>query len=169
MSDAAEIVRAAQSSSKPPASRGMGRPLAGQGTWVSRAVWSAIFLIGAAVLITAGWLHPDPAGHGTHTQLGLPPCGFLVMTGLPCPGCGLTTSFAHMVRLQVGGALQANPFGVPLFLTTLAGTGVALGGLVRGWPVIAVLDRLHFEKVMVVLGLAALGMWVARIGPVLFH
>ena len=68
------------------------------------------------MLITAATLTPSGAGHGTHTQLGLPPCGFLVYTGYPCPGCGLTTSFSHMIRLEVFGAIHANPFGILLVL-----------------------------------------------------
>ena len=34
----------------------------------------------------------------THQQLGLPPCTFLEVTGVPCPACGMTTSFALLVR-----------------------------------------------------------------------
>ena len=44
----------------------------------------------------------------THTQLGMPPCNFVVMTGKPCPACGMTTSFALLVRGDVGASLRAN-------------------------------------------------------------
>lgn len=147
--------------------RGMGRGLAGEGTWVSLAVWLFLLVSGGAVLAAAVWLTPDPAGHGTHTQLGLPPCGFLVASGLPCPGCGLTTSFSHMARLQVAGAFAANPFGVLLFLVTATGVGVSAVGVVRRWPVIRTLDRLHFEKVVIVLGVGAVAIWGARMASVL--
>lgn len=162
MKDAADIVRSMG------VTRGDGRPLVGTGTRLSQAIWLFLFTAGGAVLVTAMVVSPDPVGHGTHTQLGLPPCGFLLATGLPCPGCGLTTAFAHMIRLQVGGAFDANPFGVLLFCVTVVGVGVSGVGMTRSLPVVRTLDRLHFEKIMIVLGVAALLAWLSRMGgPIL--
>ena len=39
-------------------------------------------------------------------------CPLRAMTGVPCPLCGMTTSVEHVVRLQLGEALAANPAGV---------------------------------------------------------
>jgi hypothetical protein len=50
----------------------------------------------------------------THQQLGLPPCNFVSATGLPCPACGLTTSFALTVRADPVNAAKANWVGVLL-------------------------------------------------------
>jgi len=44
----------------------------------------------------------------THRGLGLPPCTFYSQTGLPCPSCGMTTSFALLVRGDVWHSVQAN-------------------------------------------------------------
>ena len=33
----------------------------------------------------------------------MPPCNFVLMTGKPCPSCGMTTSFALLVRGDIGG------------------------------------------------------------------
>src|SRR5262245_30550053 len=63
----------------------------------------------AVVLGLARWVTPDERGYGTHEQLGLPPCAFRVVTGLPCPSCGMTTSFAYVVRGQVLVAALTNP------------------------------------------------------------
>lgn len=137
-------------------------------TVASRIVWFVLFAMPLAVIITAATLTPDTAGHGTHTQLGLPPCGFYVFTGLPCPGCGLTTCFAHMMRLEVTGAATANAFGVALFLVTFFTIPIAFMGMVRGWPVIATLERLQFEKVVILLALCSTVVWTIRILTLLF-
>ncbi|UJR79470.1 Hypothetical protein I5071_15060 [Sandaracinus amylolyticus] len=133
------------------------------GTWVSRLTWAILFALPTAVFITAAWLTPNPEGHGTHTQLGLPPCGFLVFTGYPCPGCGLTTAFAYMIRLDVIGAWHANPFGIALFLAVALFIPFAALGFVRGWSVVSALDRVHAEKVAIVLALLSVMSWVTRV------
>ncbi len=141
-----------------------GDDLVGQGDWTSFVTWLVLFSGPLAVLITAATLTPSSAGHGTHTQLGLPPCGFLVYTGYPCPGCGLTTSFAHMIRLDLFGAFGANPFGILLFLCTALMVPLALYGMVRRLPVVDTLDRLHAEKIAIGLSLLSILVWVAKVG-----
>ena len=56
----------------------------------------------------------------THMQLGLPECTFKQVTGLPCPSCGMTTSFALTIRGDLSDAVRANSVGVMLALTLLA-------------------------------------------------
>lgn len=141
-----------------------GADLIGQGDWTSLVTWVVLFAGPLAVLITAVILTPSAAGHGTHTQLGLPPCGFLVYTGYPCPGCGLTTSFAHMIRFEVIGAFQANPFGILLFLCTAAIVPISLLGIVRRMPVIDTLDRMHAEKIAIGLSIVSIVVWVVKVG-----
>jgi hypothetical protein len=53
----------------------------------------------------------QPRRMETHRQLGLPPCTFYGMTGVPCPSCGMTTSFALLVRGDVWNSLKANAVG----------------------------------------------------------
>lgn len=138
-----------------------------RGTWVSRLVWLVLLAGTLFVVITATQLTPDPIGHGTHTQLGLPPCGFYLYSGLPCPGCGLTTCFSHMVRFEWVGAARANPFGVALFLVTVAGVPVSAYGLLRGRAVMPLLDRLQMEKVSILLAVCSLMVWGIRIAVML--
>ena len=76
-------------------------------------------LLGMAIFLTAGfvlafWLSPDPRGYGTHQQLGLPPCSARLFFGYPCPGCGMTTCFAHFIRGELIEAARANMAGVVL-------------------------------------------------------
>ena len=92
-------------------------------------------------LIGAGsYLEPSPAGHGTHLQLGLPPCFFLELTGYPCPSCGLTTSFAHAVRFQFAEALATQPFGLIFFLLVVLSIPLSVYFAVRRVSWQAVID-----------------------------
>jgi len=74
-------------------------------------LWSLIVLAGFAVALS---LEPDTHRYGTHQELGLPPCTSLVLFDIPCPSCGMTTSFSHFVRGQFKQAAQANTAGVLL-------------------------------------------------------
>jgi len=64
---------------------------------------------------------------GTHRALGLPKCMFLQWTGLPCPGCGLTTSFSWLAHGQWQKAFEVHPLGPLLFL------GFALAAILAGF------------------------------------
>jgi hypothetical protein len=55
----------------------------------------------------------------THTLLGLPPCTFKTLTGFPCPSCGMTTSFALLVRGDVWHSMRANFVGTLLAMFCL--------------------------------------------------
>jgi hypothetical protein len=94
-----------------------------------------LLALGLAVVFgVARWLEPSPRGFGTHTQLGLPPCHFLWVTGRPCPTCGMTTSFAWFVRGRLDRSWQANPVGVLLAPACLALIPWLLLGAARGKP-----------------------------------
>ncbi len=86
--------------------------------WTTRLVALGIALGAIWVLLVAAWLNPDAHGVGTHTQLGLLPCSFLQTTGIPCAGCGMTTSFAYLVHGHVVASFVAQPFGMVLCIGT---------------------------------------------------
>lgn len=67
-----------------------------------------------APLVIATTITPSPEGHGSHTQLGMPVCGWAIAYGKPCITCGMTTSFAHAVRLDLVSAFTCQPFGLVL-------------------------------------------------------
>ena len=56
-------------------------------------------------------LEPDARGFGTHQQLGLKPCASMEWAGIPCPGCGVTTSVTQVAHGQPLTALATQPFG----------------------------------------------------------
>lgn len=79
-------------------------------------------------------LEPNAAGYGTHRQLGLPPCLFRAVTGLPCPSCGMTTCFAYAARLDWSRAWITQPFGLILFCGFLVAAPALLFLAWRGTP-----------------------------------
>lgn len=85
-------------------------------------------LMASSPLALARMLRPSAEGVGTHQQLGLPPCTFLWVTGIPCPFCGMTTSWSHAARFDVIGSLSTQPMGFVLFAVT---TALALSLLLR--------------------------------------
>jgi hypothetical protein len=104
--------------------------------------WMALGLaIGClAVLIVAAGLTPASGGTATHLQLGMAPCGFLVRTNLPCPACGMTTSFAWFARGNLLASFYIQPMG--MVLAVLCGWCVWGAGYVAvtGRPVFRVLS-----------------------------
>ncbi len=92
--------------------------------------WVRGTLVGIALGLTAlfavaSYLNPYRSDGSarrmeTHMQLGLPECTFKKVTKLPCPSCGMTTSFALTIRGDLTDAVQANSVGVLLALTLLA-------------------------------------------------
>jgi hypothetical protein len=134
-----------------------------KGNWTSRVAWALVLALPTAVLVTATRLTPTSAGGGTHTQLGLEPCGFYEFTGYPCPGCGLTTAFAHLVRGHVFEAWAANPFGVMFFTFTLGFMVFATIGLVRGWAIAETYRQLEGERWLIGVALVAMAVWIWRV------
>jgi hypothetical protein len=78
------------------------------------------------MLVTAVLIKPSPDGVGTHRQIRYlsptrdnpPPCELLRITGIPCPTCGMTTSYAHFVRGNWLASLYVQPMGFLLALAT---------------------------------------------------
>jgi len=53
-------------------------------------------------------------------------CPFKMIFGIPCPGCGLTTGFLAILRLDFLEAYQANVLAIPLFLAFVLVTILAI-------------------------------------------
>ncbi len=109
-----------------------------RGTWL---IYLFIIAVSATVLTIAAKLTPSPLGHGTHTQLGMPPCSFVVMTGYPCPSCGWTTAFAYMMHAKPLASFRTQPFGALLCLATAFAGMLSLLGLLFRVRVVAWIER----------------------------
>jgi hypothetical protein len=138
--------------------------------------WVRGMLLGVAlglvgVFAIACWLDPyAPDGSarlmGTHRQLGLPPCTFKVLTGLPCPSCGMTTSFALLVRGDVGNSLRANAVGTLLAVLFVLLVPWCLASAVRGRTLfVRSVEKAITLTVLVFLGLMLLR-WAIVVGLV---
>ncbi len=97
--------------------------------WAALAVAFACF----APLVLGALLRPSAEGHGTHRQLGLPPCGWAMALDAPCPTCGMTTAFAWAGEGQMAESFRTQPAGFALaVLAAAAGWGalhVAIGNV----------------------------------------
>lgn len=116
-----------------------------------------------AALVIARCLTPDPRGFGTHQQLGLPGCTFAHFAGLPCPSCGMTTSWAHLTRGHWRLAAECNLGGLIAGLTAMIAGPWALVSGVRGrWlfgqPRLSLVLTLAIATY-----LAIVGQWLARL------
>jgi hypothetical protein len=94
----------------------------------------------------------------THRQLGLPPCTFYLMTNLPCPSCGMTTSFALLMHGDLWNSLQANAVGTLLALFGLAFIPWALACAVCGRTFFVI----SLERTLIVLIVTFLSLLLLR-------
>ncbi len=128
-----------------------------------RYKYLATIALAAASLGTARILQPSPRGVGTHLQLGLPPCPLFHLTGIPCPTCGLTTSFAYAARLDLYAAFTTQPFGLVAFILTILSIPLSLYLIHSGvsWSRLLGSRLIHFALYL----FTALGLisWVYKI------
>ncbi len=116
-----------------------------------------------ALLVTAATLTPDERGHGTHQQLGLPPCTFYMIFQRPCPACGMTTSWAWLLRGKIERALAANAGGTLLAVLSLLGAAWLLvsafrGRWLGGWP-----SEWTLAGIAGIVSLVTAGQWIWRL------
>ena len=121
----------------------------------------ALTLVGVAVL--GVWVDPDPRGFGTHEQLGLAPCRTLDVIGIPCPGCGVTTSVSLLWHGELWASFMNQPFG---FLLGLLVPLAALGAVVRhlgGGDLYADSLKMRWGKALLALASVMVLAWIYKI------
>jgi hypothetical protein len=128
--------------------------------------WVALGAAGAALLalgLAATVLSPSPAGHGTHEQLGLPACTAMERLGIPCPGCGVTTSAALTLRGELAQAFRTQPFGLVVVVLGLLWIPWAAGSHLLGRDLGPDLARLARRPVLIALGAALAAAWLYKL------
>lgn len=114
-----------------------------------RAGAAAVVLVVAAAALASRTAGIDPLAYAWL----LPPCPLRAVTGLPCPGCGMTRALLLLAQLRLHEALASNP-AAPALLVAV--TCVALRGGRRRY-------RLPAAVAGVALA-AVLASWASRVG-----
>jgi len=99
----------------------------------------------------------------TRWPLGLPTvCAFKLMTGRPCPTCGMTHACCALVHGEWWRALQYHVAVVPLAMVVVAVTGVLLMEVVTGRPLLGKLWEKTWRVVLAVTVAAVTAGWVTN-------
>ena len=71
---------------------------------------ATLLLVGLTIVLAVSFFYSPPdSGY-------ISVCMFKNLTGLPCPGCGLTHSFCALAKGRVASAFVFNAMGPPIFL-----------------------------------------------------
>jgi hypothetical protein len=124
----------------------------------------------AAVFGIAIWLNPYAADGSarrmeTHRQLGLPECTFKTMTGgMPCPSCGMTTSFSLLIRGDLWNSLRANWVGTLTAVLCLTLIPWGIVSAIRGRPLFILSMERTLTRIMIAFVSLMLLRWVLVLG-----
>lgn len=118
-----------------------------------------------SLLAVGWWLRPDPHGHSTHEQLGFPPCGMLLFTGVPCPTCGCTTAVTHVAHGHLITGFITQPFGAIVgYLAWIALVLAVISAVLGRWIGPSAFFLQWHAKKLIFLGVLLLaGGWVYKI------
>ena len=128
-----------------------------------RLVALALAVGSFALLCIAAKLTPSPDGMATHTQLHLQHCGFLESTGLPCPSCGMTTSFSWFARGNIVASAYVQPMGIMLAILAAATVWIGSYVAITGKPVYRLVSDLPAKYHVFPLMILALAAWAWKI------
>jgi len=114
--------------------------------WLDRAVAAMVVAIAVPCTMLLARATPDPRGYDTHVQLGLAPCSWPRVYGIPCPTCGATTAACHVVHGHLLAAVVAHPFGAMVAAGGLLLAAAALWCLLRSRSFLDLLRQLPLGR-----------------------
>jgi hypothetical protein len=100
---------------------------------------------------------------GTHTQLGLPVCGFEESIGLPCATCGMTTAVSLAAHGQLATAFLVQPAGATLALAAAMLAWISGYAMWRGLDLAVMVRPLWRPASLLAVGVVILAGWVFKI------
>jgi Protein of unknown function (DUF2752) len=109
----------------------------------------AVTCCAAGGVLTAAVVSPEDVAHGPVV------CPFRLVTGLPCPGCGLTRSWVYAMHGRWTAAVFANPFGLVLLAAAVTLVVAVVCSLVRRRPLPDLARPLQSP-----VGLAVIALWL---------
>jgi hypothetical protein len=119
--------------------------------------------LGAAGLLgLSAWLNPAGEGHGTHTQIGLPPCSWAAKLDAPCATCGMTTAFSHAANGDLITAAMTQPMGMLLALATAVTLWAGLYQALTGVRLDRLVARLVRRRAIILIGSIFLASWAFK-------
>ena len=122
----------------------------------------ALGIVLLGLLVVARQLEPNPAGFGTHRQLGFSECTMFAWTGRPCPTCGMTTAWAWLVRGHVHRAVDANLAGTLVgILAVVAIPWSLISGCLGRWIGIRPREDVMITTVLII-AVCTLADWLRR-------
>jgi hypothetical protein len=125
-------------------------------------------LMGPALLVVLAFLvAPDPRGYGTHERLGLPACAMMKWFGVPCPGCGVTTSVTLAAHARFLDAARTQPFGLVVAFAIPLAAAWAVSGHFRGRDLWRDLNAVRLRPWLWVIGAALALSWAYKLAIVL--
>lgn len=128
-----------------------------------RIFHAGVILLFCTIFFISYKLIPNQSGIETHRQLNLPPCIFLKMTGLPCPSCGMTTSFSELAHGNIAGAFRSNPAGPMVFVLFLVLIGLSINAFAQNRPWNDIIDKKRFQSTAVFVIGIYIGIWIVRL------
>ncbi|HMF55800.1 MAG TPA: DUF2752 domain-containing protein [Pyrinomonadaceae bacterium] len=122
----------------------------------NRRAWALLLGLSAIFIVSALWQPSD--------EPGLILCPFRALTGLRCPGCGMTHAFCAIAHGHLWRAIQYNPFSPLLFLASVLVWIYSAAALLRLDSIRHALSRLRpAQGVTWCLFALVMVWWVARL------
>jgi Protein of unknown function (DUF2752) len=123
----------------------------------------AVLLPSVAILAVAYALTPSAEGVGTHVAMGLPACGLLEKTGVPCATCGMTTAFSYAAHGDLLASFVTQPAGAILALVTAMAAALSGYALVFGMSLAPIGAMIWRPRVVIVAAAVLLLAWAYKI------
>lgn len=135
-------------------------------SWAKKGLGQGRFLGAVPVLLLLAVALPPP-NHDDARLVGIPSlCTIYNLTGLPCPGCGITRSVVCAAHGQATQAFRFHPLGPLVFAALVVLTAMRLVGRFR--PGFRVLVPISVVLSLPWVGVASLlGIWGARLAGVI--